>query len=137
MSGVPQRLSFVTIGVRDLPVLRRFYRAWGWTENEGATDEFTSFTCGSVRVALYPIELLGAEAAPGVAGPDSTAWNGLTLAVNVATHDEVDEVFAAAVAAGAEPIADPVEREWGGYSAYIADPEGTRWELAWAPGLDV
>jgi uncharacterized glyoxalase superfamily protein PhnB len=42
------------------------------------------------------------------------------------------------VAAGATPVAEPVDREWGGRSAYIADPEGNRWEIAWAPsaGLD-
>jgi len=26
-------------------------------------------------------------------------------------------------------------RFWGGRSGYIADPEGNRWEIAWAPGL--
>jgi uncharacterized protein len=31
-------------------------------------------------------------------------------------------------------VAAPTEREWGGYSAYVADPE-IRWEIAWAPGL--
>ena len=36
--------------------------------------------------------------------------------------------------AGARSIAGPVEREWGGYSGYLADPEGNRWEITWAPG---
>ena len=31
-------------------------------------------------------------------------------------------------------LAEPVDRDWGGRSAYIADPEGNRWEIAWAPG---
>jgi hypothetical protein len=38
----------------------------------------------------------------------------------------------ASVAAGATPVAAPVARDWGGRSAYIADPEGNRWEIAWA-----
>jgi hypothetical protein len=46
----------------------------------------------------------------------------------------VDETFRSALAAGARAIADPVKRVWGGYSGYIVDPEGNRWEIAWAPG---
>ena len=34
---------------------------------------------------------------------------------------------------GRKPFSPPVERSWGGYSGYFADPEGHRWELAWAP----
>ncbi len=35
-------------------------------------------------------------------------------------------------AAGAASIDEPVTREWGGRSAYVADPERNRWEIAWA-----
>ena len=45
--------------------------------------------------------------------------------------------FAAAVAAGATPVADATDGSWGGRSAFVADPEGNRWEIAWAPGIDV
>lgn len=130
---VPQRMTIVTLGARDLPALRAFYRSLGWHENNGADDHFTSFTLGGVRLALYPIELLGAEAAPGAPVVEEGSWNGVTLAINVAEREQVDEVFAAATQAGATAVAAPTEREWGGYSGYIADPEGTRWEIAWAP----
>ena len=58
----------------------------------------------------------------------------MTLAINLSDVESVDEAHRAAVEAGADPVADPVDREWGGYSGYIADPEGNRWEIAWAPG---
>jgi len=134
---LPPRISFVTLGARDLATLRRFYRGLGWTEGDGATDEFTAFVCGDVRLALYPIELLQAEAAPDVPVLGPGTWNGITLAVNVASRADVDAVFARAVECGARPVAEPTERDWGGYSGYIADPEGNRWELAWGPGLPV
>jgi catechol 2,3-dioxygenase-like lactoylglutathione lyase family enzyme len=133
---VPPRISFVTLGARDLPALRRFYRGLGWVEAAGASDGFTSFDCGGVRLALYPVELLRAEAAPDAPVPDPAVWNGITLAVNVASRADVDAVFARALACGATPVAPPTDRDWGGCSAYVADPEGNRWELAWAPGLD-
>jgi hypothetical protein len=126
-------MTVVTLGAYSVPSLRAFYRAIGWRENEGSDDGYTSFTLGSVRLALYPIDQLRNEASPGEAVAARETWNRVTLAVNVATRDEVDVGFAAAVEAGARPIESPVEREWGGYSGYFADPEGHRWELAWAP----
>jgi len=125
----------VTLGCRSVPELRAFYRAIGWRENDGSDDTFTSFTIGTVRLALYPTELLGAEAAPGTPAVAAGSWNGITLALNVATRAEVDQALADAVDAAGQPIAPPEEREWGGYSGYFADPEGHRWEVAWAPWL--
>ncbi len=36
--------------------------------------------------------------------------------------------------AGADPVHEGVDREWGGYTGYFGDPDGYRWEIAWAPG---
>lgn len=127
-------MTVVTLGTRDMPALREFYRALRWRENDGSDDGYTSFTLGGVRLALYPIALLGAEAAPGEQVVEG-AWNGVTLALNLAERTEVDQVFAAAVESGARSVAAPTDRDWGGYSGYIADPEGNRWEIAWAPGF--
>jgi uncharacterized glyoxalase superfamily protein PhnB len=123
-------MSFVTLGARDLPTLRRFYQRWGWRERPGASDTFAAFDAGDVRLALYPMELLGIEAAPGEPSPP-VGWNGVTLAVNLAERSDVEREIERAVACGASPLAAPVEREWGGYSGYVADPEGNRWEIAW------
>jgi len=133
---VPQRLTFVTLGARDVAALRRFYRDLGWVENEGASDTFTSFDCGSVKLALYPLHLLQEEAAPTALPPEPGTWTGVTLAVNLSDQVAVNRAYADALAAGAIAINEPTDREWGGYSGYIADPEGNRWELAWAPGFD-
>ena len=58
----------------------------------------------------------------------------LTLAHNVRSRDEVDEVLASARVAGADPVQAAREREWGGYTGYFGDPDGFRWEVAWNPG---
>jgi len=39
--------------------------------------------------------------------------------------------FTTAVAASATPIAAATDRPWGGRSAFVADPEGNRWEITW------
>jgi predicted lactoylglutathione lyase len=132
---VPQRMTVVTLGARNVHDLRRFYRALGWAENDGSDDSFTTFTLGEVRLALFPLDRLRAEAAPGEPAVEEGTWNGVTLALNVATARDVDGIVDAAIEAGARQVAPPTEREWGGYSGYIADPEGNRWEVVWAPGF--
>jgi catechol 2,3-dioxygenase-like lactoylglutathione lyase family enzyme len=130
MTGLPSRLSAVTLGARDLPKLRQFYRGLGWPELPGSDDNWTAFLLGGVLLTLYPLDALAAEAAPGRPAP--AGWSGVTLACNVDSAADVDAAFQAAVEAGATPVAEPVDREWGGRSAYFADPEDNRWEIAWA-----
>ncbi|MGD0083491.1 MAG: VOC family protein [Acidimicrobiales bacterium] len=130
---IPARLSLVTLSATDLPRLRDFYQAMGWRP-ANSSDEFASFVLGGAVLALYPRELLQSEAAPDLAPPAPGSWSGVTLALNVDHVDEVDEVFDAAIRAGARAVAEPRDREWGGRSGYIADPEQNRWEIAWAPG---
>ena len=48
--------------------------------------------------------------------------------------NEVDAVLEDARAAGASHVGEAVEREWGGYTGYFADPAGFRWEVAYNPG---
>lgn len=131
--SVVLRLTFITLGACDLASLRGFYQRWGWVERPGASDTFVAFDAGGVRLALYPLSLLANEAAPREALPEPGRWNGVTLAINVERRDEVHATVADAISCGASPIAPPTEREWGGCSAYVSDPEGNRWEIAWAP----
>ena len=56
------------------------------------------------------------------------------MAHNLATREEVDAVLETARVAGADPVHTAVEREWGGYTGYFADPDGYRWEIATNPG---
>ena len=129
----PQRISYITLGARNMATLRTFYARMGWQERGGSNDHFATYDAGAVLLALYPIGRLGEEAAPGERPPPESGWNGVTLGVNVERPQYVDDAVRSAVAAGARAVADPVKREWGGYSGYIKDPEGNRWEIAWAP----
>jgi uncharacterized protein len=132
MTAIPARLSIVTLGARDMGILRTFYRGLGWPELPSGDDTWTGFLLNGVLLALFPLRDLTAEAAPGSAS--TTGWSGVSLACAVDSRDEVDRAFAAAVAAGATPIATATDRPWGGRSAFIADPEGNRWEIIWGPG---
>jgi hypothetical protein len=112
--------------------LRAYHRALGWTERPGSDDGFATYDAGTTVLALYPLQRLTDEAAPGHAQPDR-GWSGVTLGINVDSASVVDEAFRSALAAGATAVAEPVNRDWGGYSCDVADPEGNRWEITWAP----
>ena len=57
----------------------------------------------------------------------------MTLAQNCADRAEVDAVFAAGIAAGGAVLKRPEAVFWGGYSGYLADPDGHVWEIAHNP----
>jgi uncharacterized glyoxalase superfamily protein PhnB len=59
----------------------------------------------------------------------------VSLAINLSSTDEVDAVFAAWIAVGATAVKQPELVFWGGYSSYVADPDGHLWELAHNPGF--
>ena len=85
-------------------------------------------------LAIYELEKL-AEEAHLPAPPDAAGnFKGYTLAINVDEEHQVAEALDAARDAGATVLAEPVKRDWGGVSAYFADPEGNAWEIAWLPG---
>ena len=61
----------------------------------------------------------------------------MKLAHDVASEDEGHRVVAQMRAAGGEVVAPPARASWGGYTAYVADPDGFRWEIAHNPWLTV
>ena len=128
-----QRISFLTLAVRDLDASRRFYLdGLGWVAELDVPGEVLMIRTGEHLVlSLWARESFEAEVGPIATGAGAPP---ITIAHNVATSDEVDAVLATARAAGADPVRDAVSREWGGYSGYFADPDGYRWEVASNPG---
>lgn len=127
------RISFVTLAVEDLDAARAFYLdGLGWPAAMDVPGEVLMVRVGEHLVlSLWALAEFEAEVGAVVRGPGVVP---VTLAHNVATHDEVDAVLATARAAGADPVSEPFERAWGGYSGYFADPDGYRWEIAYNPG---
>jgi uncharacterized protein len=124
-----QRVSVVTLGVRDLARARRFYEALGWTTGAQPADDVVFFQAGGTIVSLWGRDQLAEDT--GVS--DSGGWGGITLAQNVRSPAEVDAVLAAAEASGATITRPGAETFWGGYSGVFVDPEGHAWEVAHNP----
>jgi catechol 2,3-dioxygenase-like lactoylglutathione lyase family enzyme len=124
-----QRVSLITLGVRDLDRARSFYEALGWRTRAVPGDDVVFFPAGGMVVALWDRAKLAEDS--GV--EDGGGWGGVTLAHNVRTPAQVDAIVEEARAAGADVVREPAETFWGGYSAAIVDPEGHAWEIAHNP----
>jgi uncharacterized protein len=124
-----QRLTLITLGVRDLARARAFYEALGWTSGAAPEDDVVFFQAGGMVVALWDRARLAEDS--GV--EDGGGWGGVTLAYNVRSPEEVDAVTEEARRAGANIVREPAETFWGGYSSAFVDPEGHPWEVAHNP----
>jgi catechol 2,3-dioxygenase-like lactoylglutathione lyase family enzyme len=126
---VDQRVSLITLGVRDLARARAFYEALGWKTGAAPDDDVVFFQAGCMIVALWGRDQLAEDSAV----EDSGGWGGVTLAYNARSPAEVDAVLAEAEAAGARIGRPGAETFWGGYSALFFDPDGHPWEVAHNP----
>ncbi len=122
------RVSVITLGVADVARARAFYEAIGWASPSPPGD-IAFFQAGSLIVAVWGRDHLAADSAV----VDGGGWGGVTLAQNVATPADVDDVLAAAEAAGATIGRPGAETSWGGYSGIFVDPDGHPWEVAHNP----
>ena len=130
MSTSQPLANVITLGARDFPRLLDFYRALGWQQ---IIDEsgFAAFELRGIVLALFPIARLAAdgntEPAPDV--------NGIrfTIGVIVDSAEEVDRLTDRMRQAGARVTKEPVDAEFFvGRSAYVSDPEGNYFEIAWS-----
>ncbi|MBO0686444.1 MAG: VOC family protein [Candidatus Dormibacteraeota bacterium] len=125
-----QRISLITLGVRDLSRARAFYEALGWGGAVQPDDEVVFFQAGGMILSLWRRDRLVEEAAL----EDGGGFGAVSLAHNVRSPAEVDALMARAMQAGARITRPARAMDWGGYSGTFVDPEGHPWEIAHNPG---
>ena len=126
-----QSVSLITLGVSDYERAKAFYAALGWSPAL-EIEETMFFQANGVVLVLWAREKLAADT--GVAD-DAASWRGITLAHNVASRQEVDEVIEQARANGATVTREPAETFYGGYAGVFRDLDGHAWEVAHNPGF--
>lgn len=94
-------------------------------EQEG---DITFFELQGTWLALYPWDALDDDA---TVDPDGSGFRGVTIAHNAESREAVEDILAAAEAAGATITKPAQDVFWGGYSGYFEDPDGHLWEVAW------
>lgn len=125
-----QRLTIVTLGVADVSAARSFYERLGWRADL-EVEETVFFRIGGLFLILWSREKLADDS--GVS--DGGGWGGVTLAHNVRSTDEVDDLIEQARDAGARISVEPRDTFYGGYAGVFVDPDGHPWEIAFNPGL--
>ena len=120
----------ITLGVRDLAASVRFYETGLGLPRMESPPEVAFFTLNGTWLGLYNRDALAADA--GVSA-DGSGYESFSLAHNVESESEVDEIIQQAVAAGAILVKKPAKVFWGGYSGYFSDPDGHLWEIAHNP----
>lgn len=124
------RISLVTLGVRDLERSARFYEAGLGLPRMPFEGGCVFFTLNGSWLALYPWDALAGDAQVSHEGG---GFRGITLAHNVSSKEEVEQVLEQAVKAGGRLVKPAQDVFWGGYSGYFADPDDHLWEVAWNP----
>ncbi len=126
----PQRVTLITLGVKDLAASRAFYKALGWEESSRSQETIAFFQLNGLAMGLFGLAAL----ADDQGRPDAPLGTGaMTLAQNFESEAEVDTAFAKALKCGATQLKAPEKVFWGGYSGYYADPDGHVWEIAYNP----
>jgi catechol 2,3-dioxygenase-like lactoylglutathione lyase family enzyme len=130
------KMSIITLGVYDFEKALRFYRdGLGFpTHNYKDGEDIVFFKMEGSWLALYPRDKLAEDA---LSAPEGSGFSGVTMAHNVKSKAEVDQVVNLAVSAGAKLLKPPRDTSWGGYSGYFADPGGHLWEVAFNPFTDL
>lgn len=124
------RISMITLGVRNLEASIEFYeKGLGFPRME-SPPEVAFFTLNGTWLGLYGREALAEDAKVSSEG---SGFESFTLAHNVHSEKEVDEVVSQAIRAGATLVKAPQKVFWGGYSGYFKDPDGHLWEVAHNP----
>jgi catechol 2,3-dioxygenase-like lactoylglutathione lyase family enzyme len=121
--------NLITLGARDFPMLRDFYRRLGWPQVMDS-DDFAAFELRGIVLALFPREKLAAD---GRCDPDhGTGGIRFSIGITVDTAEAVDEVAEKMRQAGARVTKEPVDAEFfAGRSAYLCDPEDNYFEIVW------
>jgi catechol 2,3-dioxygenase-like lactoylglutathione lyase family enzyme len=124
-----QRVTLITHGVSDLKRARAFYEALGWRSRAGEDDDVVFFQIGGSVLSLWDRARLAQDSGVEL----GSGYGGITLAHNVGSPTEVDEIVGQAQQAGATISRAPAGTFWGGYSGVFLDPDGYPWEVAHNP----
>ena len=134
------RISFITLGVGDLPRATRFYADVLGLPQMPTPPTVSFFRMGPTVLALWPRSELAADAGlPGAAGaaPVPGGFAGFALAHNVRSPAEVDALLTLVGSQGGTVTKPGGPTFWGGYAGYFADPDGFLWEVAYNPDLPI
>lgn len=133
-----QRINFITLGVNDLRSSWQFYEnVFGWKPHAMSNDDIHFYQCNQgLMLAVFEKHSLAND----IFGNKETRLHDspcpFALAYNLDSIEAVDNLFQELAQKKVKIVKEPEKVFWGGYSGYIADPDGYFWEIAYNPFLD-
>jgi catechol 2,3-dioxygenase-like lactoylglutathione lyase family enzyme len=124
-----QRVSLITLGVKDMAKSATFYEALGWGRVD-SPDGVVAFDLIGQTLGLYPLDALAKDLGLPV---EELGAGRATLGYNTTEKTDVAPLLAKAVAAGARILKPAQDVFWGGHHGYFSDLEGHIWEIAHNP----
>ena len=126
-------MTFITLGVEDIKQSIDFYEnKFGWKRSELSNESIIFYDLNGTHLALYDREELAKDVN---VDPLGNGFRSFTMAYNTRSEKEVDDLIENLRKQGVQVIKEPQKVFWGGYSSYIADPDGNLWEIAFNPYL--
>ncbi len=115
-------IGYVTVGTNDLPRAAKFYDAIAAEMGTGRMMEFDSFIAWGT-----PGGGAGIAATRPFDGNAATVGNGVMVGLEAKDTQQVDRLYAIALANGGSDEGAPGPRGDGGfYAAYFRDPDGNK-----------
>src|SRR5260370_24383855 len=122
-----QRISLVTLGVKDLVTSKRFYvDGLGW-KPVYQDKEIAFFQAGGMIFALFLRDKLAEDFQTD---PATFGRAGMSLAYNVREKSELDPLMQQTATASATILRSARQASWGGYSCYFSYPDAFAWAVA-------
>lgn len=126
MTGLPARISAITLFVPDVAAAKAFYEAVFGLDVHYEDADSAVFRFGDTLV-----NLLAEREAPDLVAPAAVAAASAGVRVQLTIEvDDVDAACAEIERRGATLLNGPVDRPWGIRTASFRDPGGHVWEIA-------
>ncbi len=114
-------IGYVTVGTNDLPRAATFYDALAAEMGTGRMMDFDTFIAWGT-----PGGAAGIAATKPFDGQPATVGNGVMVALEARDKEQVDRLYAIALANGGSDEGAPGPRGEGFYAAYFRDPDGNK-----------
>lgn len=127
------RINLITLGVRNMDKALSFYKALGFKTSEKAdSPPIVFFNNGGSKLELFPLEFLAKDIAEDMyIEVTPKTFNGITLAYNAKSEEEVIKQLHLAESLGAKIVKPAQATTWGGFGGYFTDLDGYYWEVAY------
>ena len=125
-----RQLSVITLAVSDMARAKHYYLALFSDAECSEKDELCYIKLPGTWLALYPRERLAQYFGVDHVGQ---GFEAITLSINVASTEEVDNVARQMRELGATLTRGPDTVQWGGYVACLRDADGHLVEIVFNP----